>query len=315
MLVTRSNLKGARGFTLVELLVVIAIIGVLVALLLPAVQAAREAARRSQCANNLKQLGIAIHNYHDTNKTLPPNISPWDEGVRPTPANNGKGWIVSILPFIEQQPLFTQFEPCLNGNFFSGFGMATNTPQCRNAWKTQVAGLRCPSDGKSQKTYTNYFAQVPFEAIPTSYKGVMGDHRMGNASSIHPSPTPDRHNTNMCNGMVYRNNYEDDLTFASVGDGTSNTLMIGEDIPAENIHSAAFYANGDYCSCHGPINYFPKPPNPGFWPNVMTFRSHHPGGAQFVAADGSVKFIAQTIDYNLYRGICTKDVREAVSIP
>jgi prepilin-type N-terminal cleavage/methylation domain-containing protein/prepilin-type processing-associated H-X9-DG protein len=306
-----------RGFTLVELLVVIAIIGVLIALLLPAVQAARESARRSHCSNNLKQLAIGVHNYHDSFKYLPLSISPWDEGPAQlrTAANNGKGWILSTLPYIEQQPLFDQFAPCMNGDFFSGFGIATNTTQCRTAMRTVVPLLKCPSDGVSQRTYTGYFAQIPFEALPTSYKGVMGDHRMGNSSSIHPSPTADRHNTNRCNGIFYRNMYEDDVNLAHITDGTANTLMIGEDVPHENIHSAAFYSNGDYCSCHGPINYYPKPPNPGFWPNVMTFRSKHPGGVNFALADGSVRFIPQTIDYNLYRAVCTKDVKEAVSPP
>lgn len=311
MLVSRAR-NG--GFTLVELLVVIAIIGVLVALLLPAVQAAREAARRSKCANHLKQLGIAVHNYHDTYNSLPISISIWSEGPRPTPVRNGKGWIVSILPFIEQQPLFEQFAPCMLGHFDSGFGIATNTTQCRNAMKTQVAFLRCPSDGRSQPTSTAFF-QIPFEATATSYKGVMGDHRMGDSASIHPSPEPDRHNTIQCNGMFYRNDYQDALSLAHVTDGTSNTLMIGEDISAENHHSAAFYSNGDYCSCHGPINFFPKPATPDYWPNVMTFRSHHPGGSQFVSADGSVRLIPQTIDYTMYRGICTKDQRETFSIP
>ncbi|NQT16057.1 MAG: DUF1559 domain-containing protein, partial [Planctomycetes bacterium] len=93
------------GMTLVELLVVIAIIGVLVALMLPAVQMAREAARRTHCKNNLKQFGLALHSYHDTFHVLPISIGPWPHGPRFCPERNGKGWIVSILPHLEQQPL------------------------------------------------------------------------------------------------------------------------------------------------------------------------------------------------------------------
>src|SRR5688572_7278344 len=125
-----------KGFTLVELLVVIAIIGVLVALLLPAVQAARESARRMSCSNNLKQFGIAIHNYHDTFTLLPMSIGPWSQGASPTPQRNGKGWIVSILPQLEQSALFAEFEPGFNGDMFSGGGIMN--PVCRNAMKTKL---------------------------------------------------------------------------------------------------------------------------------------------------------------------------------
>src|SRR5687768_14322199 len=114
---------SSRAFTLVELLVVIAIIGVLVALLLPAVQAAREAARRSSCLNNLKQMGLACHNYHDTHLCFPISMAYTVEGAADNlgqqprcGANcNGKGWILSILPQLEQTPLFAQFEPYWGG--------------------------------------------------------------------------------------------------------------------------------------------------------------------------------------------------------
>ena len=97
------------GLSLVELLVVIAIIGVLVGLLLPAVQAAREAARRIGCANNLKQLGLAVHSYHDAFRGLPISIGPWTEGGRPSRQRNGKSWMVSILPQLEESSLYNQF--------------------------------------------------------------------------------------------------------------------------------------------------------------------------------------------------------------
>lgn len=304
---------ASRAFTLVELLVVIAIIGVLVALLLPAVQAAREAARRTQCSNNLKQLGIAIHNYHDTHNYLPISISMWSEGTRPTPIRNGKGWIVSILPQMEQAPLYARFEPYFNGDFGGGGGLNTNDLTCRDNMKTVLKTLLCPSDPDNKPAEGQW--QCSFLATRTNYKGVMGDHRMGNMSSVHPSPTPDRHNTNEANGIFYRNNYQDGLRLASITDGTSNTVMVGEDVPSQNFHSAAFYSNGDYCSCHGPPNFFVKPPTVGSWWNVMTFRSMHPGIVQFVAADGAVKTIQQNISYDLYRYICTKGEGETAQIP
>ncbi len=302
----------AAGFTLVELLVVIAIIGVLVALLLPAVQAAREAARRMSCSNNLKQLGIAVHNYHDTTQNFPISIGPWPEGSSYTAERNGKGWIVSILPQMEQMPLFEALSIGFVGDFNSGGGIMR--AECRNAMKTQVPALYCPSDPDSKKNRTDRTQWSGIEVALTSYKGVLGNNRMGGSSSIHQGPA-DCHNTINCSGMFYRNNYQDRLTFAAVTDGTSNTLMIGEDVPSENTHSVAYYANGDYCSTHGPINYFPKPTNPTFWPNVMTFRSRHPGIAQFALADGSVRNISQTIDINLYQALATKAGAEAVSPP
>ncbi|WP_425615519.1 DUF1559 domain-containing protein [Anatilimnocola sp. NA78] len=302
-----------RAFTLVELLVVIAIIGVLVALLLPAVQAAREAARRTQCSNNLKQIGIALHNYHDTFQNLPISISMWSEGTAPTPQRNGKGWIVSILPQAEQMPLYTRFEKYFTGDFAGGGGLNNPATECRDAMKTQLKFLQCPSDPDAGKPTTNN-AQCAFMATRTNYKGVMGDHKMGNASSVHPSPTPDRHSTNDCNGTFYRNNYQDGVRLASITDGTSNTFFVGEDVVSQNLHSAAFYSNGDYCSCHGPPNYFKFPPTPGDWWNVMTFRSKHPGIVQFVLGDGSVRIIQQNINYDTYRFLATRAGGEAVSI-
>ena len=306
--------RPARGFTLVELLVVIAIIGVLVALLLPAVQAAREAARRTQCSNSLKQLGLAVHNYHDTYLYMPISISMWAEGAKPTPIRNGKGWIVGTLPFMEQMPLYMKFEPYFNGDFGSGGGLNTNDTNCRDAMKTVVKTLLCPSDSDNKPRDGQWQCET-FVTMRTNYKGVLGDHRMGGASSIHPSPTPDRHNTNEANGIFYRNNYQDGLRLASIIDGTANTLMIGEDVPSQNFHSAAYYSNGDYCSCHGPPNFFLKPPTVGDWWNVITFRSKHPGIAQFAVADGSVRAIQQNINYDTYRYICNKEEGQAVQIP
>jgi prepilin-type N-terminal cleavage/methylation domain-containing protein len=302
------------GFTLVELLVVIAIIGVLVALLLPAVQAARESARRSSCTNNLKQLGLAVHNYHDVYSSIPTSISPWSEGPKPAANLNGKGWILSVLPYLEQQALFDQFVPGFTGNMFSGAGI--QNPVCLPAMKTTLKALRCPSDGKSKLTATDQYQWAPIEVAVTSYKGVIGDTRMG-SSAVHVNGTlPDTHNTVGNNGIFYRNNYQDYMNLAVITDGTSNTLMIGEDVPAYNNHSTAYYSNGDYCSCHGVLNYFPKPPDPNNWPNAMTFRSLHPGGVQFCLADGSVRFLPQTIDHNnVFRAMCRKAGGEVVSLP
>jgi prepilin-type N-terminal cleavage/methylation domain-containing protein/prepilin-type processing-associated H-X9-DG protein len=309
----RLTKTAARAFTLVELLVVIAIIGILVSLLLPAVQTAREAGRRSQCTNNLRQFGLAIHNYHDAFKSLPISIGPWSEGRSPTPQRNGKGWILGILPQLEQLGLYTQFEA--NGGFTgdmnSGGGIYSSG--CRAAMKTTLPVLRCPTDGKSEPISTQMYQWNGVEVAVTNYKGCIGDTRMGGGTSIHTGTEPDCHNTNRCNGLFYRNNYQDGLTLASIRDGTSNTFLVGEDIPDDNWHSVAYYSNADYSSCHARPNYFPKPPTPGQWWNTMSFRSLHPGGLNFCYADGSVRFVTQTIDHPTYRALSTKAGGEVVS--
>jgi prepilin-type N-terminal cleavage/methylation domain-containing protein len=293
--------RRRAAFTLVELLVVIAIIGVLVALLLPAVQAAREAARRSKCANNLKQLGIAVHNYHDTFNWLPTSGGFPGEG----PSPNRKGWIVSILPQMEQTALYAQFEP-----YFVGADGIAHV-DCRDEMATVVKGLVCPSDPNNGRLITT---QNQFENIPvavTNYKGVLGESKMGGAWT----GSPDCHNTIDCPGLFYRNSYQRPQNLAKITDGTSNTFLIGEDLPLHNQHSAAFYSNGDYASCHAPLNFMPKPPIPADWPKVISFRSMHPGGAHFCAADASVRLIAQTIDHTHYQALSTKAGQEVYSMP
>jgi prepilin-type N-terminal cleavage/methylation domain-containing protein len=326
------------GFTLIELLVVIAIIGILIALLLPAVQAAREAARRMQCGNNLKQIGLAIHNYHDVHKRLPVSVSQWYEGPRPAkdPVSGavnttGKGWVISILPFIEEQPLFEQFAPAFSGEFY--FGGGVRKPEVRTAMKTVLNVLACPSDPSAGTTTLKQFGltgsdggaasgQPPVEAALTSYKGVLGDTRVGGAASIHTASTmPDCHGAGTapnfvdCNGLFYRNNYQWPHRLRDITDGTSKTLMVGEDSPEYNQDSAAFYADGDWASCHAPLNYLPIPPTPADYANVRSFRSKHPGGAQFGLADASVQFFAETIDHSLYRAMSTRAGGELVQVP
>ncbi|GIW82425.1 MAG: prepilin-type N-terminal cleavage/methylation domain-containing protein [Gemmatales bacterium] len=299
-------MRRTAGFTLIELLVVIAIIGVLVGLLLPAVQKVREAANRLRCVNNLKQLGVAVHAYHDASNFLPISYNPWH-------GKSGAGWILHSLPFLEQQNLYRQFEVGFNGAFFSYAGI--NHPSCRAAAKTQLPILQCPSDESVRQLSTQQFQWSGIPVALTSYKGVIGDTRMGGSRSIHPGTEPDRHWTTGNNGLFYRSTYLEPIRLDDIIDGTSNTFMIGEDIPEHNYHSMAYYANGDYASCHAPLNYMPDPPTPTQWWNVMSFRSRHPGGANFCLADGSVRYISQTINYSTYRALSTKAGGESVSVP
>jgi prepilin-type N-terminal cleavage/methylation domain-containing protein/prepilin-type processing-associated H-X9-DG protein len=309
------NRRG--GFTLVELLVVIAIIGILIALLLPAVQAAREAARRAQCTNNLKQLALACHNYESSQRCFPVSISPWAEGAHPAAERNGKGWIIGILPYIEHQPLFDRFKTNQGfiGDFFSGYGIFRT--ECRDLMKTELAELACPSDGRTDRLSTNMFQWNPIEVAVTNYKGVIGDTRMGGSASMWTDGyMPDCHNTTGCDGCFYRNDYQEPVCIRDITDGTSHTIFIGEDVPKYNYHSAAFYANGDYASCHAPLNFFPDmvTVTPDQWWNVISFRSLHPGGANFASADGSVGFVAETIDHKIYRAMSTKAGGEVINV-
>lgn len=300
------------GFTLVELLVVISIIGVLVGLLLPAVQMAREAARRMQCANNVKQIGLAVHNYHDTYRMLPISVGPWQQGPRFARERNGKGWIVSILPQLEQSALYAAFEPHFKGDFFSGGGF--NSPSAHKVMQTKLPVLLCPSDGTSQVLIDQQFQLTGIPVAATNYKGVLGDNRVSDGS-IHDGTLPRCLEVGGCNGLFFRVTYQEPKRFSSIIDGLSNTLLIGEDVVRHNASSAAYYANGDYCACHGPINYKPNPTTPLNWGNVTTFRSNHPGGAQFCMADGSVRFISDSADHLIYRGLCTRSGGEVAVIP
>ncbi len=190
------------GFTLVELLVVISIIGVLVGLLLPAVQRAREAARRVQCSNHVKQLGLALHNYHDAYRMLPISIGPWQQGPRYAKERNGKGWIVSVLPQLEQANLYAAFTPHFKGDFFSGGGL--NSSAALQLMQTKLSVLTCPSDGSSQELITQQHQLIGIPVAATNYKGVLGDNRIGDTLSIHEGTLPRCLEIGGCNGLFFR---------------------------------------------------------------------------------------------------------------
>lgn len=302
-----------RGFTLVELLVVIAIIGVLIALLLPAVQKARESARRKQCTNNMKQLGLAVQNYASVKRTLPSSEGWSDEG------RSGFGWILKSLPYAEQQAIYDQFKPYFNRIMYNVSTAAEDgllNVNCRNALKTPLPIFRCTSDQESPLTSTIQFQigrNSPYEVAVTSYKGVAGT---GIACRL----------TAECDGVLWCDTYRRPIKFSAISDGTSHTMMIGEDMPSQNQHSAAYYGNGDYCSTVPLIleeannltamfNIIYNPPKTDKWKEVMTFRSTHPGGAQFCMVDGSVHFMNDTIDNKLFKALGTKAKGEPLRWP
>ncbi len=341
---SRTGTATCRAFTLVELLVVIAIIGILVALLLPAVQAAREAARRMSCANNLKNIGVAIVNYHDTNNHLPVSIGQWGEeknrkgdpvgdnsNLSITPFGKGwtgKGWIVDMLPFMEE---VASYDAIVEGikSTSNGFGVKANkgigmgAMSIRPIVAEQLPWLTCPSDASAQPSTQQWYWDGVLVGT-TSYKGCLGDSVIGSGTGgdVGPFPDfgskPDCHNTVECNGLFWRNTYFKPITFRQITDGTSKTIMVGEGVVEQDFHSAALFSDGDWASCGVPLNHFTIPaPDISTrhltWMEGRGFRSFHPGGAQFVMADGSVHFLTEGIDHNEYRSMCTRNEDDTAS--
>lgn len=309
--------RGTRGFTLVELLVVIAIIGILIALLLPAVQAAREAARRSQCTNNLKQLGLGLQNYHDTYNAFPFGNQ------------NNYAWTVRLLPFIEQKPLWDKISAGDSGYPAFSFNPWDGMFRFRDS---KIAAFNCPSDG-------NWSSQTGW--APTNYHGCYGD-------TIYNSHSGGTRRGLFCAGQVRR--------FADLTDGSSNTAAFSERVVGNSGQrfikgNVAFnvgmtlsgnyaspsacaatkgtdgrsYASGvkvdsvdggssEYCSGRRWADGRPfytgfttaLPPNApsctndsagadGTW-GVFSATSNHPGGVNVAIADGSCRFVSETVD-------------------
>jgi prepilin-type N-terminal cleavage/methylation domain-containing protein/prepilin-type processing-associated H-X9-DG protein len=294
------RLRRRRAFTLVELLVVIAIIGILVALLLPAVQAAREAARRMQCGNNLKQIGLALHNYDDTYKVF---ASGWIYSGAPN--QECWGWPALILPYLEQTALHDQLR-VTQGNMFQNL-LSTNWQPVVAALQTPVPMYICPSDtgyaGRGQVHNDRRFnggAGFMAHAFTPGVSSYIGSNGHG------PGRTGFEENS----GMFFGNS---SLTFRDIRDGSSNTFAVGER-DTNNCRSGTWVGvrNGNGGGSRGvfvvvgharaKLNESVLP-----WDNDpegcgQGWGSMHPGGAQFVFCDGSVTFISETINFFHNRG-------------
>jgi len=360
----RRTTVSRRGFTLIELLVVIAIIGVLIALLLPAVQAAREAARRAQCINNLKQLGLALHNYESANRSFPPGAVSYQENpLNCGVTRRGHSLFTLTLGYMEQQTIYNavNFSHTAGGVDESGQhgGYINNT-----ALISQIATMVCPSDFKQ----TPYTAAESFNGYSqTSYAGMAGTRDIwhwfcgcpvnfvGGSCAGAPEIEPD--------GMF---GYNWTYKISDVIDGTSNTIFIGEfarfkndpdkifntwsrslwfgsnfgantDRPEGMASStpkinAAFQPsnNSNYPATLGPTNdtdgwLYTSSPNYQFL-GQFGFRSQHPGGANFLFGDGSVKFLKDSINMTgppnpknglpilgTYRALSTRSGGETIS--
>lgn len=285
-----------RGFTLVELLVVIAIIGVLVALLLPAVQAAREAARRMQCKNSLRQVGIAMHNHHDTFGTLPPANS-----------NTYGSAFTLILPFIEQDNIRSVYDPDLSPT------VAPNN----TVTKLPIKILLCPS-------------MAPPPAPPDAYHTHYASFAVCIGTTNAWGSPPD-------DGVIVRTHatgnpvaLDSAKRLADITDGTSNTFLVGEmgyQLKDYNFSSGTYagsrrggntswafgYAGYSLGSTYTPMNTI-APPTP-VTDRLAAFRSDHPGGCNFLLSDGSVHFVADGIDFTMYKQLATRGGGEVAQLP
>ena len=298
-----SRVGKRFGFTLVELLVVIAIIAMLVTLLLPAVQAAREAARRAMCMNNLKQVCLAIQNFHSAHNRIPKSHNYENDHKL-----SGRGWITASLPFFEEQTRYDIMEPYFKGAFAANQGI--NHPELANIVNQPISIFRCPSAG-SKETSKEEFQWAGKEIAVTNYKGIIGNTKMGGAGV----GSPDCHRSPNCRGLFWRYSHLKTISFPKIIDGLSKTFLAGEDLPRYNHHSALYHGNGDYSSTHFPPNVKTADPSEiaNNWPLAITFRSDHPGGLHFAMLDGSTVFIEDGIDFDTYRFLSTRNGEELVS--
>jgi len=301
----RRRSRWSSGFTLIELLVVIAIIGILAALLLPAVQAAREASRRTQCRNNLHQIGIALHNYHDAARSFPPGyVSNFDSLGNDT--GGGWGWASIVLQQVEQLGLQK------SANFQQPIESASNT----NARLTVVPTYICPSD-KFKETWTavkrdplgNPLATICHIAS-ANYIGVFGVSEPGIGGE----------------GMFFRDSH---IALRDVTDGTSTTLLVGE--------RSKTWCDATWVGAVTDASLFPPPGSPAL-PQVQNasgmvlghtsegppsapvglecnnFSSLHSQGANFVFVDGHVQFVSTFIDRNVFNAMATRAGGETVAV-
>ena len=282
------------GFTLIELLVVIAIIGVLISLLLPAVQKVREAANRASCSNNLKQLGLALHNYHDSFDAFP-------AGKRNVTNSNHQSWEPYIFPYLEQDNLYKQYHFDVNWS---------NTMNDSGILQTRIKTMMCPSNSPDHSGVHN--------RGPNDYPAI-NDVSHTN-SFINPPVPPDDTLVGILGKNVFRR-------IAEITEGTSNTLLLAEDADRNNVWQMGVlirYTDSGWTAAWG---------NPdgnivlnGFDPNTLTVPgacalnctngeqvySLHPGGANALAADGAVHFLRQGLDINTLAHLITRAGGEVI---
>lgn len=290
-------LKKHAGFTLIELLVVIAIIAILIALLLPAVQKVREASNRIQCANNLKQMGLAIHNYHETFQQLPSSRIHQGGGA------GWATWCVQILPFVEQQNLFQKWD--LSRDYYSQVPEAQKTPVkvyfCPTRQRPQQWSFNNPKDTKGGTFYPGAVTDYACSSGDRESYGGYLDDKTANGAIIVGEAT-------VVKGVVTK--WRSRTSLSSLTDGTSNTILIGE----KHVRPMALgLAAGDFAAynggpdvprnaarCGGPGFPLAKDPKSNTDPERI-FGSYHPGICQFVMGDGSVRSLGVNLAPEILR--------------
>lgn len=337
----RNNLR--HGFTLVELLVVIAIIGVMVGLLLPAVQAAREAARRMQCSNNLKQLGLALHNYHGVHNRFPPtvtNTSATGSACGSWQSNPGVSAMTMLLPYFEQSSVYDQYDFNMGTTRRDFAGASTVTGINDRLHQTSIPTLECPSDPNRDIQFTGSCVIV---ASPTWQSGTF----WGGSNYVFCAGTTASFDFRAANaagqffhdhGGIFQQNGR--RGFRDIIDGSSNTLAAGEvlwvdhsnnsvsgngtggkphwatGIPTQMSFSTAGGINANWTAfatapggCRGP-----NTTSGGFCggPRHAALQSQHPAGAQVMLADGSVRFVSENINQVTLDRLATRQGGEVI---
>ncbi len=320
------RLRGSAGFTLIELLVVITIIGLLIALLLPAIQAAREAARRMQCANNLKQIGLALHGYHDAWGAFPPAYL--SQPLAGNELGSGWAWGTLVLSYLEQRSLYNA------ANFDLGFGeVQASSPGFpgglfanKTVRRTNVSIFLCPSGGGGEGPLGLGLGSLSVDGTASQY--------IASAGWLDSSQLPIQGT-----GVLYPNSR---VAIGDISDGTSATLMMGERSRnvADSVWSGLFWSGatpGPLCtkvgwpikSCvdvlfmlmgrtgpssniaSGSIPNGNTPSYPGA--GADSFWSLHPGGCEFLFCDGSVRFLKQTVTPQVFQALASRAGSEVIS--
>lgn len=304
------------GFTLIELLVVIAIIAVLIALLLPAVQQAREAARRTQCKNNLKQIGLAIHNYHDVTQRMPPGYVMQFSGTADSVLDGNWSWATYLLPYIDQAPLYTKLNP--GNNTMTACVADTSVNGCRAGLQTTLTAFRCPSDTGPPLNDGPQPPDLPapstngyrIQGVPTATSNYTANNASRSLRSA-TGPLTTTGGVQFANGIAWRNS---GCSMRDISDGMSNTLLVGErayQLRGVKIYAATIYgirgaeqAVGDdnrglmmTHSCGLSLLNSTSSPTAGDF--RRNYSSQHVGGAHFLMGDGAVRFISENVDHNI----------------